>query len=147
MGRSARNDGDLPTKMTCDTFALRHRTTVTHPNQPCGAAPGASRPVRFIPNRMTRTAASNASSAVLHGENESRSEPCGECARCQADDRGHGRRLGLSAPRAFPSSAFSGRAVGDGAGLKNALSGGNLGLSEASIWRISAYTDRCKDRR
>ena len=35
----------------------------------------------------------------------------------------------------------------DGAGLKNALSGGNLGLTEASIWRISAYTDRCKDRR
>jgi hypothetical protein len=40
MGRSARNDGDLPTEMTCDTFALRHRTTVTHPNQPCGASGG-----------------------------------------------------------------------------------------------------------
>jgi hypothetical protein len=26
-------------------------------------------------------------------------------------------------------------AGGDGAGLKNALSGGNLGLTEASIWR------------
>ena len=36
---------------------------------------------------------------------------------------------------------------GDGSGLINALSGGNLGLTEASIWRISAYTDRCKDRR
>jgi hypothetical protein len=38
--------------------------------------------------------------------------PSGECAWCQAgyvNDRGHGRRLGLSAPRAFPSSALSGR--------------------------------------
>jgi hypothetical protein len=38
-------------------------------------------------------------------------------------------------------------AGGDGAGLKNALNGGNLGLIEASIWRISAYADRCEDRR
>jgi hypothetical protein len=37
-------------------------------------------------------------------------------------------------------------AGGDEAGLKNALSGGNLGLIEASIWRISS-ADRCEDRR
>ena len=96
---------------------LRHfrpatpRTTVIHLNQPCGAAPGASRPGHpFIPNRMTGTAPS--SLHRLHGEHESRSEPSGECARCQAgyvNDRGHGRRLGPSAPRAFPSSALSGR--------------------------------------
>ena len=31
--------------------------------------------------------------------------------------------------------------VGGRPRLKNALSGGNLGLTEALIWRISAYTD------
>jgi hypothetical protein len=41
--------------------------------------------------------------------------------------------------RQVPPLAWEG-----GPRLKNALSGGNLGLTEASIWRISAYTDRCK---
>ena len=44
--------------------------------------------------------------------------------------------------RQVPPLAWEG-----GPRLKNALSGGNLGVTEASILRISAYTDRCKDRR
>jgi hypothetical protein len=47
--------------------------------------------------------------AALNGENESRSEPSGECAWCQAgyvNDRGDGRRLGLSAPRRFSFIRF-----------------------------------------
>jgi hypothetical protein len=93
---------------------------------------------------MTGTAPSNASSAALHGENESRSEPSGECARCQA---GYVNDKAAADGSDFLPLSVVVDLAGDGAGLKNALSGGNLGVTEASIWRISAYTDRCKDRR
>jgi hypothetical protein len=88
------------------------RTTVTHQNHRAARFWGKSSWSSVHPKSNDRDAPSNASSAALHGENESRSEPSGECARCQAgyvNDRDHGRRLGLSAPRAFPSSALSGR--------------------------------------
>jgi len=79
-----------------------------NPNQRAAGSWGKRPGHPFIPNRMTGTAPSNASSAALHGENEAvPSHPANaRGVRPVCDDRGHGRRLGLSAPRAFSFIRF-----------------------------------------